>query len=219
MMLRGRRGRSARARGLRTLQHQALPAETRHAIDTEVWFRTLVTGHPGSADSRWATKDQVHDEAIASFLQRHRRQPYDHYAKRREGAEDVTFWLDSKLMQRARRMAERDGVKLAHLIEAALSSYVKRYVPADLLAFRHWVQQEARRIYGTASAAASRAAFAHKRSHRSQSESPQPRRTQAQRGRLKRAGAQRAQSQSARSQPGELVRQAPARRLSSARRS
>lgn len=203
----GSRPRSARARGLRTLQHQALPAETRHAIDTEVWFRTLVTEHLGKADPRWATKDQVHDEAIASFLQRHRRRPCDRFGKRREGAEDVTFWLDSKLMQRARHMAERDGVKLAHLIEAALSSYVKRFVPPDLLAFRRWVQQEARRIYGAAPAGANRAALAHEGLQRSPSQRTQPQRKPA-----KRAPARRASSQRASSRPAELVRRAPPRR-------
>jgi len=72
-------------------------------------------------DPRWATKDQVHDEALGWFLQstptrcsrtiRHagramRTSPSGRFAP--HGA--------------ARRMAARDGVKLARLIDAALSA-------------------------------------------------------------------------------------------------
>jgi 23S rRNA maturation mini-RNase III len=50
-------------------------------------------------------------------------------------------------MERARRMAERDGVKLARLIDAALSSYVREHLPEELLRYRQRVQAEARRLY------------------------------------------------------------------------
>lgn len=141
--------RSARARGLRTLQHQTLPPGTRLAIDTEVWFRALVATRAGAAhrDHRWSTKDQIHDEAITWFLQSHQHAAYEQYPARRTADEDLTFWVDSKLMERARRMARRDGVKVARLIDAALTSYVKEYVPEPLLRFRQRVQQEAARLY------------------------------------------------------------------------
>jgi hypothetical protein len=141
--------RSARARGLRTLQHQTLPPGTRLAIDTEVWFRALVTARAqnGKRDHRWSTKDQVHDEAITWFLETHTDHPFDQYPARRTADEDLTFWVDSKLMERARRMARRDGVKVARLIDAALTNYVKRHVPEALLNYRQRVQQEAVRLY------------------------------------------------------------------------
>lgn len=141
--------RSARARGLRTLQHQTLPPGTRLAIDTEVWFRALVAARDqdGKRDHRWSTKDQVHDEAITWFLASHTERPFDQYPARRTADEDLTFWVDSKLMERARRMARRDGVKVARLIDAALTSYVKRHVPDALLNYRQHVQQEAARLY------------------------------------------------------------------------
>ena len=140
--------RSDRARGLRTLQHQTLSMATRYAIETEVWYRGLVAERGGRADPRWATKDQVHDEAIAWFLERHRRAPFGAYAARRGPSADLTFWVDSKLMERARRMAVRDGVRLARLIEAALSSYVEQYVSSRLISFRRWTQQKACSLYG-----------------------------------------------------------------------
>lgn len=141
--------RSARARGLRTLQHQTLPPSTRLAIDTEVWFRALVTAASATPqrDHRWSTKDQVHDEAISWFLDSHVEWPFDQYPARRTADEDLTFWVDSKLMERARRMARRDGVKVARLIDAALTNYVKRHVPEQLLHYRQRVQQEAARLY------------------------------------------------------------------------
>jgi hypothetical protein len=141
--------RSARARGLRTLQHQTLPPTTRVAIDTEVWFRALVTQRSNGVkhDHRWSTKDQVHDEAIGWFLETHAQEPFDQYPARRTADEDLTFWVDSKLMERARRMARRDGVKVARLIDAALSSFVKQHVPEALLSYRTRVQREAVKLY------------------------------------------------------------------------
>ena len=50
-------------------------------------------------------------------------------------------------MQRARRMAQRDGVKVARLIDAALSCYVRQHLPEALLQYRQRVQHEAYRLY------------------------------------------------------------------------
>lgn len=146
-----RHRRSPRARGLRTLQHQTLPAATRYAIDTEVWYRGFILERDGRADARWATKDQVHDEAIASFLRRHRRTPFRDYPSRPGQGDDadLTFWIDSRLMERARLMAARDGVRLARLIEAAFSTYVAQQVPTRLVAFRQWIQRRACDLYLT----------------------------------------------------------------------
>ena len=44
-------------------------------------------------------------------------------------------------------MAERDGVKVARLIDAALSCYVRQRLPEELLRYRQRVQAEARRLY------------------------------------------------------------------------
>ena len=142
-----RHGRSPRARGLRTLQHQTLSAATRYAIDTEVWYRGFILERDRRGDGGWATKDQVHDEAIAWFLKRHRRTPFRGYPTRRDGDPDLTFWVDSRLMERARRMAARDGVRLARLIEAAFSAYVAEHVPARLVTFRQWIQRKACDLY------------------------------------------------------------------------
>jgi hypothetical protein len=144
-----RRTRSPRARGLRTLQHQRLSSKIRYAIDTEVWLRGLLaTREPAPGiDPHWATKDYVHDEALAWFLQQHAQQALGDYPARRTGDEDLTFWIDSKLMERARRMALRDGVKVARLIDAALGGYVRQHIPEALLEFRRRVQAEAHKLY------------------------------------------------------------------------
>jgi hypothetical protein len=143
--------RSARARGLRTLQHQSLPASTRFAIDTEVWLRSLVLERWGddepAPDSRWATKDQVHDEALAWFLERQGGRKLEPSARARGPGEDLTFWLDSRLLTRARQLAHRSGMRLAHLIEMALNAYVIAHVPVRVLAFRRRVQLEAQRLH------------------------------------------------------------------------
>jgi hypothetical protein len=89
----------------------------------------------------------VHDEALGWFLQRHAQQPLQDYPARRAGDEDLTFWVDSKIMERARRMAARDGVKIARLIDAALSAYVREHVPRELIDFRQRVQNEALKLY------------------------------------------------------------------------
>lgn len=147
----GRSARSARARGLRTLQHQSLPAGTRFAIDTEVWLRTLVLegwpeGEP-APPPRWATKDHVHDEALAWFLGQCAGRTLAPAARPDEPFEDLTFWLDSRLLERARLLARRSGMRLAHLIEMALSAYVATHVPEELMRFRRRVQLDAQRMY------------------------------------------------------------------------
>ncbi len=141
---------SARSRGLRTLQHQTLSPKIRYAIDTEVWLRGLLLARDPllEPDTRWATKDHVHDEALGWFLQQHAQQPVENYPARRAGDEDLTFWVDSKIMERARRMALRDGVKVARLIDAALSAYVRQHIPEELTDFRQRVQSEAQKLYG-----------------------------------------------------------------------
>jgi hypothetical protein len=154
-----RKTRSARARGLRTLQHQTLPPKTRYAIDTEVWFRGLIVERQPAPqrDHRWSTKDQVYDEAIAWFLDQHADRPFEPYPARRTADEDLTFWVDSRLMARARRMAQRDGVKVARLIDAALSSYARQHLPEELMRYRQRVQNEAGRLYHARHARAARA--------------------------------------------------------------
>ena len=161
--------RSPRARGLRTLQHQTLPAATRYAIDTEVWYRGFILERDRRPDAGWATKDQVHDEAIAWFLKRHRRMPPPSYPAKRDGDMDLTFWIDSRLMERARKMATRDGVRLARLIEAAFNTYVAEHVPARLIAFRQWIQRKACDLYVTERASSSDGARTSARSRRRRS--------------------------------------------------
>jgi phage gp46-like protein len=141
----------ARARGLRTLQHQTLPPRIRDAIETEVWMRSLLARRaPSTArHARWATKDQVHDEAIGWFLRQQRETPQREYPARRHGDADLTFWVDSRLMQQVRRHAQRDGVKVSRFIEAALSAYVRHHMPSEFMSFRERVELEAERLYGS----------------------------------------------------------------------
>lgn len=166
----GRRVRSARARGLRTLQHQAVARSTLAAIEAEIWLRTLIVeraraeGADGAlADPAWATKDQVHDEALTWYLQGlgegavrsdelSGRAPARGGASRQATHQDVTFWVDSRLLGRARRRAVREGVRLAQLIEQALESYVAEHIPADVLRFHRRAQAQALRLHRRRSA-------------------------------------------------------------------
>jgi hypothetical protein len=139
-------------RRTRSLQHQTLPAATRYGIDTEVWFRNLIAERDVNAAEtpRRATKDEFHDEAIAWFLERYSGDPPEQYPARRATDEDATFWVDSKLMERARALATRHGVKPARLLDAALTLYVREHVPAELIEFRRKMQEDAGRIYEAA---------------------------------------------------------------------
>jgi len=186
--LSGRRARSARARGLRTLQHQSLPRAIVTAIEAELWLRALIvervrTERPTGApvDPAWATKDQLHDEALSWFL-RHpgdaARRPAPSVAQRpaasaeaaaaapagshpagavrgRQGAhQDVTFWVDSRLLARARRRAMREGLRLAQFIERALDSYIAVHIPAEVLHLHRRTQALALRLHRRRSAPA-----------------------------------------------------------------
>lgn len=166
----GRRARSARSRGLRTLQHQALARSTLAAIEAEIWLRTLIVERarteaaPSSlADPSWATKDQVHDEALAWYLQgpggaatvspeSAGRAPARASATRQATHQDVTFWVDSRLLARARRLAVRQGVRLAQLIERALDTYIAEHISADVVRFHRRAQAQALRLHRRRSA-------------------------------------------------------------------
>jgi hypothetical protein len=179
----GRRTRSARARGLRTLQHQALARSTLAAIDAEIWLRSLIVGrtHTEAAeqtrpDPAWATKDQIHDEALAWYLQQPGGASGAPGASARAGApaasaaartrrrgpagrararltsrqlthEDVTFWVDSRLLARARRLAAREGLRVAQLIERALDGYIAAHIPVDVVRFHRRAQAQALRLH------------------------------------------------------------------------
>lgn len=185
--LSGRRARSARALGLRTLQHQGLSRATLAAIEAEIWLRILIVeraraeGQGGPlSDPAWATKDQIYDEALGWFLQRQSRSAaapsvngpaagaasasatsgaagathIPGSASRRRGAarlqaarEDVTFWVDSRLLARARRLAAQEGLRLAHLIERALEAYIGQHVPAAVVRFHRRAQAQALRLH------------------------------------------------------------------------
>jgi hypothetical protein len=174
----GRRERSARARGLRTLQHQALARSTLAAIEAEIWLRALIVeraradaSESSLTDPAWATKDQVHDEALTWYLQRFggasrpsraamtpisvpalATAPAGRARARgpstRQGThQDVTFWVDSRLLARARRLALREGVRLAQLIERALDTYIAAHIPADVVRFHRRAQAQALRLH------------------------------------------------------------------------
>jgi hypothetical protein len=157
-----RRARSARARGLRTLQHQTLPRATLAAIEAEIWLRILVVEHARSAgtgglpaDLAWATKDQVHDEALSWFLSRRsppatgepRPARPDTAVPRVITRQDVTFWVDSKLLARARGVALRQGLRVAVLMEQALGEYVRVHVPVQVMRFYRRAQTQAQRLH------------------------------------------------------------------------
>ncbi|HLK71542.1 MAG TPA: hypothetical protein VKT19_06270 [Steroidobacteraceae bacterium] len=176
--------RSARARGLRTLQHQALPRSTLRAIEAEVWLRTLVVEaaqHEGAdgalVDPGWATKDQVYDEALAWFLQRPTgarsaaKPPVGRAATRRGAAgaagtagtagttsaagadrtprdrrsthQDVTFWVDSRLLSRVRRAAASQGLRTAQLVEHALAGFSAELISPAIQQFHRRTQRRA----------------------------------------------------------------------------
>ncbi len=164
--LSARRPRSARSRGLRTLQHQALARSILAAIDAEIWLRTLIVeraraaGEQGPlANAAWATKDQVHDEALAWFLGRRMSVAAGGGAAapapaapaapatRAVDRQDVTFWVDSRLLARARRLAGRQGLRLAALLERALAEYVESHVPAEVLRLLRRTQTQALRLH------------------------------------------------------------------------
>jgi len=52
-------------------------------------------------------------------------------------------------MAQVRRLALREGVKVARLIEAALSAYAREHVPEHLLSFRQRVREEAASLYAS----------------------------------------------------------------------
>jgi hypothetical protein len=61
--------------------------------------------------------------------------------------QDVTFWVDSKLLARARGVALRQGLRVAVLMEQALGEYVRVHVPVQVMRFYRRAQTQAQRLH------------------------------------------------------------------------
>ena len=133
------------ARALRTLQHQNLPRATWQAIDTAVWFYAQLREPRPERFDAWSSKDSLHDEALRLFLQ----QSPETDGGEGEAAtetEDATFWVNTELLQRARKRAERDGARLSAWVSQALGWYTRTHIPPGVLQFRQSVARQAVRI-------------------------------------------------------------------------
>jgi predicted HicB family RNase H-like nuclease len=112
-------------------------------VDTAVWFQALLAGASTGDSTPVLTKDRVYDEALQRFLQRRAGRQAPDYERVKGEEVDLTFWVDTRLLQRARLRAAREGVRLAQLIGAALSEYVATEIPARVVRFRRQVEQRA----------------------------------------------------------------------------
>lgn len=129
------------AKGHRTLLHLPLPQEVVDDVDTLLWLR--VTGAGKSVEAIRGGKNQIYDEAVERFLRRFERRECEALQVRQPTQGWRTLWVSTPLVERCKRVAERDGVAVGRVVGYALSSFVEEIMKPTWRAFREDVSDRA----------------------------------------------------------------------------
>ena len=98
--------------GERTVYHLRIPDAMRDGVRAQ-------------AKSRGVTMNEIQDEACTWFLKNKAKRSYMHYIAPHRAGEYRTLWIDSRLSERLRTVAERDYVPVARVIYTALALYLE----------------------------------------------------------------------------------------------
>lgn len=108
--------------GERTIQSLKIPDSL--YWDVILWSKNRSTG------TRKVNLGDIYDEALTWFLEREAKTGFDAYrAVPTRDAEKRSMWVDSRLLEQAGKVAERDGVIRNRVIYTALVLYVKEFGP------------------------------------------------------------------------------------------
>jgi len=130
------------AKGQRTLLHLALQQDVVDDIDTLLWLR--VTGAMKSVEAMRGGKNQIYDEAVELFLRRFERRTCEDLRIRQSTQGWRTLWVSTPLVERCKRVAERDGIAVGRVVGYALTSFVGDTVKPSWRAFRAETTERAR---------------------------------------------------------------------------
>lgn len=129
------------AKGHRTLLHLALPQEIVDGLDTLLWLR--VTGASKSVEAIRGGKHQIYDEAVAAFLLKFERRPCKGLKVRLANQGWRTLWVSTPLVERCKRVAEREGIAVGRVVSYALTSFIQGIMRPDWHAFRQEAHERA----------------------------------------------------------------------------
>lgn len=132
------------AKGHRTLLHLPLPQDVVDDVDTLLWLR--VTGAAKSVEAIRGGKNQIYDEAVDQFLRRYERRVCEGLQVRQSTQGWRTLWVSTPLVDRCKRIAERDGVAVGRVVGYALASFVEEIMKPAWRAFREETSDRARAL-------------------------------------------------------------------------
>jgi hypothetical protein len=130
--------RASRAR--KRIQREPIAIAVRHALETELWFRS-------NADpARKIAMQEIIEEVLHWFLSRAEEKPIP-YERINHSAPVLRFWLDLDLVARCRALARRDGVTKRQVIGTALIVYSREMIPTSMTTLRRHMVRESQTIY------------------------------------------------------------------------
>ncbi len=129
--------------GERTLQHIQVADNVVEGIEALLWMRAEAARGGADPSVRPPEKSEIYDEAVQQFLRAYEHRPCEAYRTRGPRQGWRSFWVDSRLIERCRKVAHRDGVSVARLVSYALSSYVATAVHPSWHRFRADVSRRA----------------------------------------------------------------------------
>jgi hypothetical protein len=132
------------AKGQRTLLHLALQQNVVDDVDTLLWLR--VTGAMQSVEAIRGGKNQIYDEAVELFLRRFERRRCEDLKIRQSTQGWRSLWVSTPLVERCKRVAERDGVAVGRVVGYALMSFLEVTMKPSWRAFRGEVGERARAL-------------------------------------------------------------------------
>lgn len=129
------------SRSHKRIQRLPISNALRDALETEIWFRL---NQPQLKD---ADIQDIFEEAVAWFLKHQPTPSGFSYENIDSHWPSVSFWLDTRLLDRCRSRALRDGISKRRVLGTALSLYCHQFIPASFKTFRHKTARQAMRLY------------------------------------------------------------------------
>jgi hypothetical protein len=96
----------------RTIQHLSLPP-------------AVVGGMRQLSTQRNRRKGAIWDAACEAFAEKFATKPFQQYVAASRAAAPTTVWIDSRVLQKCRKIAERDGVSLSRVLHTAAILYLE----------------------------------------------------------------------------------------------
>lgn len=129
------------AKGLRTLVRLTLADEVAEDLETYLWM-----GSTAGSEEAGEGKQDVYDEVVDRFLQRHERRPPAAALVKPPTRGWRSFWISTKLVERCKTVADRAEVPIGWVVGYALTSFLQERVTMEWRTFRAEAGNRARQL-------------------------------------------------------------------------